>query len=345
MSFGTGRRQSGVTTLLDVASEAVTTTATLDETELEKYRPELTAYCYRMLGSGSEAEDAVQETMLRAWKRAETFEGRSSVKSWLYGIATNACLDMHRSPQRRARPMDLGPSSPPVEAYLQPPLPETTWLSPIADDRILPRNADPAEVAELRESVRLAFVAALQHLPAKQRAVLILCEVLRWQASEVAELLETTVASVNSALQRARSGLAAMPTGEAAVAAGGYDQDLLDRYVSAFERYDITELVSLLHEDAIQSMPPFAMWIEGAENIGKWMVEPSPSACRGSRLVKIRANGCIGFAQYRPSPGGGYHGWSLTVLDAVDGRVREITAFLDVEDIFPRFELPLTLAA
>jgi RNA polymerase sigma-70 factor (ECF subfamily) len=349
MISGASARRHGVSALLhaveELPSEVVTTTAAIDVAELDRYRTELTAYCYRMLGSGAEAEDAVQETMLRAWKRAETFEGRSSPKSWLYGIATNVCLDMHRSPQRRARPMDLGPSSPPVESYLAPPLPETTWISPIGDDRILPRNADPSEVAELRESVRLAFVAALQHLPAKQRAVLILCEVLRWQASEVAELLESSVASVNSALQRARAGLAALPSRDVTTLSDADDPELLERYVSAFERYDIAELVTLLHDDAIQSMPPFAMWLEGAENIGRWMVEPAPSACRGSRLVQIRANGCPGFAQYRPSPGGGHHAWALVVLEVIEGKVREITAFLDVEELFPAFGLPLALPA
>jgi RNA polymerase sigma-70 factor (ECF subfamily) len=323
----------------------VTTAPVIDIADLDRYRTALTAYCYRMLGSGAEAEDAVQETMLRAWKKADTFEGRASAKSWLYGIATNVCLDMHRSPQRRARPMDLGPSRPPIEALLTPPLPEATWLSPIADDRITPENADPAEVTELRESVRLAFVAALQHLPPKQRAVLILCEVLRWQASEVAELLETTVASVNSALQRARAGLAALPTLETTSLSDADDPELLEKYVSAFERYDMSELVSLLHADAIQSMPPFDMWLQGAQNIVAWMVEPGPSACRGSRTVPVRANGCPGFAQYRPSPGGGYHAFALVVLEVIDGKVREITSFLDAENVFPTFGLDLTLPA
>src|SRR5579862_3603702 len=182
--------------------------ATISPELLDQHRRELTGYCYRMLGSGSEAEDAVQETLVRAWRAADRFEGRSSVRSWLYRIATNVCVDMHRGVQRRARPMELGPSSPPDESLLGPMLPEATWVTPIADGRIAPETADPAEVTQFRESVRLAFVAALQHLPPRQRAALVLCEVLRWQASEVADLLDTSVAAVNSALQRARATLA-----------------------------------------------------------------------------------------------------------------------------------------
>src|ERR1039458_8905581 len=179
--------------------------------DLEHYRRELTGYCYRMLGSGSEAEDAVQETMLRAWRNAERFEGRSSLRSWLYRIATNVCIDMQRHSQRRARPMEMGPSSPPDESHLGPMLPECTWLGPVPDTLVSPEFSDPAEIAQYRESIRLAFVTALQHLPARQRASLILCEVLRWSASDVAELLETSVAAVNSALQRARATLASLP--------------------------------------------------------------------------------------------------------------------------------------
>ncbi|HTX63401.1 MAG TPA: RNA polymerase subunit sigma-70, partial [Acidimicrobiales bacterium] len=179
--------------------------------DLEPYRRELTGYCYRMLGSGFEAEDAVQETLVRAWRHAGDFEGRSSVRSWLYRIATNVCIDMGRQVQRRARPMEMGPSSPPDETLLGPPLPEATWVTPFADGREGGMYDDPAELATYRESIRLAFITALQHLPARQRAALILCEVLRWSAAEVAELLDTTVAAVNSALQRARVTLAATP--------------------------------------------------------------------------------------------------------------------------------------
>jgi RNA polymerase sigma-70 factor (ECF subfamily) len=312
---------------------------------LEAYRRELTAYCYRMLGSGSEAEDAVQETMLRAWRKADGFEGRSSVRSWLYRIATNICLDMLGAVQRRARPMELGPASPPDEAYLGPLLPEATWVSPIADERVLPPHADPAEVAEIRDSVRLAFVTALQHLPGRQRAILILSEVLRWRATEVAELLDTTVAAVNSSLQRARATLAAMPSERRAATVADDNAELLAKYVEAFEAYDISTLVRLLHDDAHQSMPPFAMWIQGAENIGEWMVQPGPSACRGSKLVPTAANGRPAFAQYKRDPDGdGYYAWAIQVIDIAGDRIASLNYFLDTERIFPLFGLPLRLA-
>jgi RNA polymerase sigma-70 factor, ECF subfamily len=321
-----------------------TVEAVITPESLEAYRRELTAYCYRMLGSGSEAEDAVQETMLRAWRKADSFEGRSSVRSWLYRIATNVCLDMHGAVQRRARPMELGPASPPDESHLGPMLPEATWVSPIADERVLPPNADPAEIAEVRDSVRLAFVTALQHLPGRQRAVLILSEVLRWRATEVAELLDTSVAAVNSALQRARATLTAMPAERARPAVGEDDAVLLAKYVAAFEAYDISTLVTLLHDDAHQSMPPFAMWIQGAPNIGEWMVQPGPSACRGSRLVPTSANGWPAFAQYRPDPAGdGYYAWALQLVEVSGDRIASLNFFLDTARIFPMFGLPQRL--
>src|ERR1700759_2905551 len=250
---------------------------------LEEYRRELTGYCYRMLGSGFEADDAVQETMLRAWKSADRFEGRSSVRSWLYRIATNVCLDMLRGRQRRARPMELGPSSAPDPANLGEKLPEHLWVSPIADDRVLAAEADPAVVVEARDTLRLAFVAALQHLPPKQRAALILCEVLRWQATEAAELLETSVASINSALQRARATLA---TADIAAPAelDAETRALLDRYVEAFEGYDIDRLPDLLPEDAIQSMPPFSLWLKGRDDIFTWWFGPG-IGCKGSEAL------------------------------------------------------------
>jgi RNA polymerase sigma-70 factor (ECF subfamily) len=312
---------------------------------LESYRRELTGYCYRMLGSGSEAEDAVQETLLRAWKAADRFEGRSSARSWLYRIATNVCLDMLRGVQRRARPMELGASSPGREESLGPLLPEANWISPIADVRVLPESADPAEVAATRETIRLAFVTALQRLPSRQRAVLILCEVLRWQATEVAELLDTTVAAVNSALQRARATLGEVPDDQRPDTIDADRTELLARYVDAFERYDIDRLVTLLREDAIMSMPPFNMWIQGAVEIGRFMLEPAPSACRGSRLVATNANGSPAFAQYKPDPEGGFAAWALQVLEISDGRIGEYHCFLDVEHIYPVFGLPLRLPA
>jgi RNA polymerase sigma-70 factor (ECF subfamily) len=224
-------------------------------------------------------------------------------------------------------------------------LPEATWVSPIADARILPESADPAEVAETRDSVRLAFVTALQHLPAKQRAALILCEVLKWQATEAAELLDTSVAAVNSALQRARAALSAVSTEARPARVDQVQADLLERYVDAFQRYDVERLVSLLHEDAVMSMPPFAMWIQGAGNIGRFFVEPTPSLCAGSRLIPTEANGCPAFAQYKPDPAGGYAPWGLQVLEYSGDRITGFHCFLDSERIFPLFGMPLHLPA
>jgi RNA polymerase sigma-70 factor (ECF subfamily) len=300
------------------------------EVQLEQYRSELTAYCYRMLASPFEAEDAVQETFLRAWRGFERFEGRSAFRSWLYRIATNVCLDMLSGRERRARPMDLGPAREPVEANLNT-LPEVTWLQPIPT---------PEEIAETRETIRLAFVAALQHLPARQRAVLILCEVLRWKASEVAELLETSVASVNSALQRARANLEAANVMDTAPTVDEADADLLARYVEAFEAYDMDALTALLKEDAVQSMPPFDLWLRGRDDIFTWWWGPG-IACRGSRVIPtISANGSPAFGQYKPSPDGGYEPWALQVLELADGEIAELTFFLDTDTLFPLFGLP-----
>jgi RNA polymerase sigma-70 factor (ECF subfamily) len=313
------------------------------EVQLEAYRSELTAFCYRMLGSPFEAEDAVQDTMLRAWRSADRFEGRSSLRSWLYRIATNVCMDMLSGRQKRARPMDLGPSREPVEANLNT-LPEVTWLEPIPDGVAVPEDGDPAEVAEARESIRLAFVAALQHLPPRQRAVLILCEVLRWKASEVAELLETTVASVNSALQRARATLEAgnVTQSTTRTSLDEADAELLARYVKAFEQYDIEALTSLIREDAIQSMPPFDLWLRGRDDILTWWVGPG-AGCRGSRVIPtVAANGAPAFGQYKPNDAGdGFVPWALQVLEIEDGRIVEFTFFLDTERVFPLFGLPL----
>jgi RNA polymerase sigma-70 factor, ECF subfamily len=313
--------------------------------DLELYRRELTGYCYRMLGSGFEAEDAVQDTMLRAWRSSGQFEGRSSVRAWLYRIATNVCMDMLRGRKRRARPMELGPSSPPDESHLGDVLPEHLWISPIADARVLPEDGDPAEIAVARDTIRLAFVTALQHLPPRQRASLILCEVLRWQAAEVAALLGTSVPAVNSALQRARATLAAIPDAARPHTVPASQAKLLDRYLTAFERYDVSSLVTLLHEDAVQSMPPFAMWIQGAREIGEWMVQPGPSACRGSRLVPARANGSPAFGQYRPDPEGGYKPWALQVVETSGDLISELYFFLDADALFPAFGLPAQLPA
>jgi len=309
---------------------------------LEQHRVELTAHAYRMLGSAFEAEDAVQETLLRAWKGFEGFEGRAALRSWLYRIATNVCLDMLSGKQRRARPMDLGPAGPAEERLLGEPLPEVTWIEPIPDGRALPVGGDPAEMAESRETIRLAFVAALQHLPARQRAVLILREVLRWKASEVAELLETSVPSVNSALQRARATLASMDltTGEALRPMDEEQRALLARYVDAFERYDMDSLTSLLHEDATWSMPPYELWLRSHLDIRRWCLGPG-IGCRGSRLVPTVASGSPAFGQYKPGgPGGGYEPWALQVLEVAAGRIAGISFFLDTARLFPLFGLP-----
>jgi RNA polymerase sigma-70 factor, ECF subfamily len=322
--------------------------APLVPADLEPYRRELTAYCYRMLGSGFEAEDAVQETMVRAWRNQDRFEGRSSVRSWLYRIATNVCIDMHRQVQRRARPMEMGPASPPDPNLLGPMLPEATWVTPIADAAVGPEGADPSEVAEYRETIRLAFVTALQHLPPRQRASLILSEVLRWQVSEVAELLDTSVAAVNSALQRARATLKTVSPDARAEPLEAGDAELLGRYVRAFEAYDIEALVALLREDAVQSMPPFELWLQGARHIGEWMVQPGPDGCRGSKLLPTWANGSPAFGQYRRDPEGGYTPWAIQVLEIAGHQIVGMSFFLaplDPERLFPTFGLPLHLDA
>jgi RNA polymerase sigma-70 factor (ECF subfamily) len=315
---------------------------------LEAHRTELTGYCYRMLGSSFEAEDAVQDTMVRAWRSYATFEGRSSLRSWLYRIATNVCLDMLTAGNKRARPMDLTEATPLAQAALSP-RPDNTWLEPMPDARVLPTTGDPAEAAIAKESVRLAFMAALQQLPAKQRAVLILREVLAWKASEVAELLDTSVASVNSALQRARATLAERqePGAEAAVS-DPLDEDqqkLLDRYVAAFEGYDMTALTALLHEDAVMTMPPFDLWLTGTGDITGFMTTLG-APCAGSRLVPVQVNGLPGFAQYKPDPEkGGFTPWAVQVLEISDGRITGFHCFLDTQRWFPLFDLPLHLEA
>jgi RNA polymerase sigma-70 factor, ECF subfamily len=317
-----------------------TAPAEVNPERIEEYRRELTGYCYRMLGSGFEADDAVQETMLRAWRAAEGFEGRSSLRSWLYRIATNICLDMLRGRQRRALPIDLGPASPPVEALLCDWQPDEMWISPIADAKVMPEHGDPAEVAVARDTVRLAFVTALQHLPPRQRAALILCEVLRMPAAEAATTLGTSVAAVNSALQRARATLADLPEEQRPAAVDADHADLLAKYVDAFQRYDMEQLITLLHDDALMSMPPYAMWIRGAGNITRWMQEPTPSQCRGSVLVPAgMVNGVPAFAQYKPDPGGGYQPWALQVHEWSGGRLTRLTWFLDTDRIFPAFGL------
>ena len=315
-----------------------TNTANFD---LEQYRTELTGYCYRMLGSGFEAEDAVQETMIRAWRKIDTFEGRSALRSWLYRIATNVCLDMLQGPQRRARPMDLGPASA-ADSALGAPLHESAWVLPIQDGRVIPVEGDPAELAALRETIRLAFVAALQHLPPKQRAALILRDVLRWQASEVAELLDTSVQSVNSALQRARATIEA-----AELDAGGpvkVDEDqseLLARYLEYFESYDIDKLVALISEDASFTMPPFPLWLRGTTEIAKFYVGQG-AGCEGSTLVPLQANGLPGFAAYKPAEDGTKRPWAIQLLEISGGKFVGLHHFLGPE-LFEAWDLPMQM--
>jgi RNA polymerase sigma-70 factor (ECF subfamily) len=305
------------------------------EHQLEQLRRELTAYCYRMLASPFEAEDAVQETFLRAWRGFSGFEGRAALRSWLYRIATNVCLDMLNGRERRARPMDLGPAREPIEANLNT-LPEAAWIQPLP-------TGDPEEMVVSRETVRLAFVAALQHLPPRQRAVLILCEVLRWRATEVAELLETSVASVNSALQRARATLesSGVSSTDRMPELDDSQRDLLQRYVAAFERYDMEALASLIHEDATQSMPPYDLWLRGRDDMFTWWFGPGIT-CRGSLMIPtVSANGSPAFGQYRPRPeGDGYEPWALQVIELEGDRIVELTFFLDTETLFPLFGLP-----
>ena len=326
---------------------AIATAPPADETmsQLEPYRVELTGYCYRMLGSAFEAEDAVQETLVRAWRGIDRFEGRAALRSWLYRIATNVCLSMLTASQRRARPMDLAPART-ADTPLPDPIPEAAWIEPVPDGRVVP-DGDPAEVAVARESVRLAFVAALQHLPPKQRAVLILREVLRWRAEEVAELLDTTVASVNSALQRARATMGATHAEDSTPSEPMDDEQraLLARYVDAFERYDMDALTALLHHDATWNMPPYDLWLQTHDDIRAWCLGTG-IGCRDSRLVPTVANGSPAFGQYKPSGQAGvWEPWSLQVLEISGGRISGITFFLDTARFFPAFGLPPRLEA
>jgi RNA polymerase sigma-70 factor, ECF subfamily len=308
--------------------------------ELEQHRAELTAYCYRMLGSPFDAEDAVQDAFVRAWRARDRFEGRAAMRSWLYRIATNVCLDMLKGRDRRVRPMDLGPAVEPIESNLNA-RSAKEWIEPIPENLIAPEK-DPADIAVERESIRLAFVAALQQLPARQRAVLILREVLRWEASEVAELLGASVPSVNSALQRARATLAQSKVSatDPLPKLSEADHAMLERYVAAFERYDMAALTSLIREDATQSMPPFDMWLYGRDDILAWWVGPG-NGCRGSRVIPtVSANGSPAYGQYKPSPQGGHEPWALQVLELENGRIAEFTFFLDTARLFPLFGLP-----
>ena len=313
-------------------------TLTLEQ-EMETHRRALTGYCYRMIGSGMEAEDAVQETMVRAWRASDKLEARGALKSWLFKIANHVCIDMLQSAQRRAQPMDLGPAQD-AAGPLGAPLVESAWVRPIADASVL----DPADVAADKETLRLAFVAALQHLPPRQRAVLILREVLRWQATEVAELLDTSVASVNSALQRARATIEQLDldAGGPAEVGDAEQRELLAGYVEAFERYDIDSLVKLLRDDAQFSMPPFPLWVQGPDQIHDFMLGTG-AKCEGSRVLVTQANGGPAVAIYNRADDG-YAPWALVVLEFSGGQISGLHHFIYPE-IFSAFGLPARLDA
>jgi RNA polymerase sigma-70 factor (ECF subfamily) len=312
----------------------------IDVSELETHRASLTGHCYRMLGSVTDAEDAVQETFVRAWRGLDRFEGRASVRTWLHRIATNVCLDALSETSRRMRPIEeLPPGG--IESPLET-LDRTHWLEPVPEARVLPADGDPFEIVALRQSIRLAFVAALQHLPPRQRAALLLAEVIGWSAAEIADCLETSIASVNSALQRAR---ATLESRNVSVPAELTDDqwDVVDRYVDAFQKYDLDALVGLLRNDVTFSMPPYTLWLQGPENVRGWLLGPG-SVCRGSKLVPVKASAAPAFAQYHPTSDGAYHAWALIVLDLDGNRVSAWNSFLDTGTLFPLFGLPLTLA-
>jgi RNA polymerase sigma-70 factor (ECF subfamily) len=313
----------------------------VDVAQLETYRPALIGHCYRMLGSAFDAEDAVQDTMVRAWRSLDRFDGRSSLRTWLYRIATNVCLDALGDRARRVRPMEeraAGSIDDPLETR-----PRTHWLEPIPDACALPSDADPFELTALRQSTRLAFVAALQRLPPRQRAALLLTEVLGWSATEVAESLETSIAAVNSAVQRARATLGNRESGSAEGALTDAQLMLLERYVDAFHRYDVDDLVALLREDATLSMPPFTLWLRGRDAIRGWLLGRG-IGCRGSRLVRTAACGSPAFGQYHPGPDGTLEPWAIIVLELTEDRIAAWNSFLDTEKLFPLFGLSPSLA-
>jgi RNA polymerase sigma-70 factor (ECF subfamily) len=312
----------------------------IDIADLELHRAALTGHCYRMLGSAFDAEDAVQDAMVRAWKALDRFDGRSSLRTWLYRIATNVCLDALSSKSRRARPIEEGPVGT-VDDELET-RPRTHWLEPIPDVRMLPSDADTFETVALRQSTRLAFVAALQHLPPRQRAALLLSEVLGWSAQEVAASLEMSAAAVNSALQRARATLASKNVSITGEPLSDSQAELLEKYVDAFHEYDVDALVALMREDATLSMPPYTLWLQGPDAIRAWLLGRG-KGCRGSRLMRTDACGSPAFAQYRRGADGSYHPWSLTILELEGDRIRAWNAFLDTKRLFPLFGLPMSL--
>lgn len=303
---------------------------------IEGLRPELVGYCYRMMGSVFEAEDAVQDAMIRVWQSLDQLQQESSRKAWVYRIATNICIDRLRSAKRRALPMDL---SEPAAQITEPKdqLPNASWVWPIPDS-----TGNPADIVVNKESIRLSFIAILQTLPPRQRAVLILQEVFRWPATQTAEAMGMTVAAVNSALQRARATLGkAELRSEALQELDDHaDQELLARYVEAFEQYDIDSLLVLFHENGSLSMPPFVMWVDGRPDMSLFY-ETTRLHCLGSRLLPVRANGgCPAFAQYVPAGDKGLlQPWAIHMPEIKDGRILHLHHFIDPA-LFGRFGLP-----
>jgi RNA polymerase sigma-70 factor, ECF subfamily len=312
----------------------------------DPFRPELLAHCYRMLGSVHDAEDQVQETMIRAWRSYGEFEGRASLRTWLYRIATNACLRALENSGRRPLPSGLGapgehPDAPPASAQ-----PEVPWLQPIPDALISAGSADPAEIVASRQSMRLALIAALQYLPARQRAVLILRDVLRWRAAEVADLLGTTTTAVNRMLARARARLeqAAPDQDRIHEPVGAADRDLLDRFAAAFENADVQAVVRLLREDAVFEMPPEVTWFTGRQPIGRFLQARVLTEPGRFQMIPAAANGQPALAAYIRGHGGGYRAHSICVLTITASRVARVTSFND-PGLFAAFGLPQTIPA
>jgi RNA polymerase sigma-70 factor, ECF subfamily len=342
---GAGRLSARLSDRRDSVVLVTNTVTELDFSTLtEPLRPELVAHCYRMLGSVHDAEDQVQETYLRAWRGYRGFEGRSSIRTWMYQIATRTCLTALQQRGRRPLPTGLGTPASDPSAELES-RPEVPWLEPLPDSMVAAPGADPASVAATRDGVRLAFAAALQQLTPNQRAVLILRDVLMFSAAETAQTLGTTVAAANSALQRARAG---MPDGAGAAPAplGARERDLVERYIRAFNEYDTAALVTLLTQDASWEMPPFVSWYSGREAIRTLVHAQCPASGRDDmRLRPVTANGQPGCAMWMRGPDGVHRAFQLHVLElqyAADGApaVRHVTAFFDT-DLFERFGLPL----
>jgi RNA polymerase sigma-70 factor (ECF subfamily) len=318
--------------------------------ELEPFRRQLTGYCYRMLASPHDAEDAVQETFIRAWRGLSHLDDRGGLRAWLYRIATNVCLDMLKGRARRALPTSVAPSAHRGEwdtshgLALGTPRPETTWVQPLPDSLIASADTDPADVVVEQESIRLAFIAAMQELQPRQRAVLILRDVLRWKAEEVAGLLGTSTDAVNSTLRRARATMDQADLDAAPGQPRDLDLELLGRYVEAFERYDVEALVAVLREDATLTMPPFELWLRGIDDITRFLAAMKTEGGR-DRVVTLSANGCPALAVYRPRPESGeLEAFGIHVLECAGGRIAAIHAFLD-PGLFALFGLPLVFQA